>query len=703
MPGLLQASGRRVAPEVVHDVAVRALPRRPYVWPSRTFVVLAIGAIAFGLASIIHQAGIAAAIVAVTIVVAAAIVVFGIRDRNRGCSIDKMIEAANPLLGATSPTRDLVIPSRWKGGWVGTPERLELHYAATVFDGDPKFVETLVAQISRRMDVPYRVRKNVPRKCVIYLERDHSTPEAEASPEIARAENVSRELLGATAAVQCETDKEGAVTAITVRHEIGARVALASYRQRVDKVLSSMLPGRWRSFWRLERDEVRFEIRPTMPTMIPHLPGERRPELTHASYDACKIAYCVDEDGVTQYWQPSVSPHMLIIGGTGSGKTSLEHTILTDVSLFGWRIWVLDGKRIEFSGFRDWPNVEMVASSVGDQVRMIHAAHDLMEQRYSLIESGKARISDFEPLLLVIDEFATFRARVQRWYKTVKPKGYPTQAPVFELIEDLARLARTAKIHMVIGIQRPDVTFLGGEMRDNFGARASLGRLSPQGANMMWDSFAVGVAIPRNLRGRGISLNDESQPVEVQTFYTPDPAKLTDEKVDEWALLEQLRPATVAYTRKMILPPRPEIDIDGKGDIVEPMYNDWETAAIVAYDPAREGRADSAEPAATTSGVHFEPADDADADDRTVRSSEEENLFEGYDEADAIRVSDVTAGDLVLVDESLSMWGVVEEVAPDVFTDGYASIDYRDLETGEPNTVSVPDDETVSVRHPSTK
>ena len=54
--------------------------------------------------------------------------------------------------------------------------------------------------------------------------------------------------------------------------------------------------------------------------------------------------------------------------------------------------------------------------------------------------------------------------------------------------------------------------FLGGEMRDNFGARLSLGRLSPQGAMMMWDSPAIGVALPRNKRGRGVTLSAESLP-----------------------------------------------------------------------------------------------------------------------------------------------------------------------------------------------
>ena len=55
----------------------------------------------------------------------------------------------------------------------------------------------------------------------------------------------------------------------------------------------------------------------------------------------------------------------------------------------------------------------------------------------------------------------------------------------------LARKARTARIHLVLSTQRPDAEFLGGEMRDNFGQRMSMGRLSPQGAMMMWENPAV--------------------------------------------------------------------------------------------------------------------------------------------------------------------------------------------------------------------
>jgi hypothetical protein len=650
-----------------------------------------------GLAAVVS--GIAGAfgntmVVAVVAVVAALTGVLVVRSMQRARFLDTAIEALSPLLGARGPSREIFTATRWGGGWIGLPRRIRMRYSATVDDADPRFVDGILEQLHRRLGSEYRVARHLPRKTLLIVDLDGRV-RVEDSAEVARAERVAKELLGASAKVKSTVDETGAVTAIDVHHDMGARLALSAYRQRIEKVLSSMLPGRWRSFWDLEKDEVRFEIRPELPSMILHEPGEPRPVLTHASYLMTKVAYCKDEDGNVILWQPSVSPHMLIIGGTGSGKTAAEHTLLTDLALSGWRVWVLDGKRIEFAGFKSWPNVELVASKVGDQVRLVHAAHDLMEERYSLIESGQARISDFEPLLLVIDEYTTFKKRVDRWYKETKGKGGPTQPPVFDLVADLARLARTAKIHMIVGVQRPDVEFLGGEMRDNFGARLSLGRLSPQGANMMWDSFITGVAIPRNKRGRGVTLNEESNPVEVQTFFTPNPATLTDHDAEDWARLDALRPERVAYSRKMIIEP----SFGGVDDNEPPQYRDWARARITDYNPDIEqtvivdGKAYDPDVAVA---LHLEAESEAapEQDGDTGR-------FDGYDEADSSSVGDLAPGDLVIVDDSLDMWGVVELVEADLLEDGYLSVDYRDLETGEPSTASFPADDVVMTRRPS--
>ncbi|HQE47549.1 MAG TPA: FtsK/SpoIIIE domain-containing protein [Rhodoglobus sp.] len=686
------------------------LPRRQLTGVLPGLVVIAVAVVLTGVNMQTHFTDAIVGIWGVSVLIAGALIASGIRAFQRQGRLDPGIEAVLPSLGAQRPARELVRAVKWSRGWVGVPRRVVIRYAAHVDDRDVRFVDQIVSSFSRRVGEEYRVLKHVPRKCALTLEL--APPVAPVPRAQTRAEQVVKMLLGETASIDVTLDETGTeVRRMKVRHEMGPRLSIPVRRMQVEKVVSSMLPGRWRAQWDLEGDVVVFEIRPPMPDIVLHEPNPSTKELTHAEYKAFKIPIGPDEDAAEQSWQPSVSPHCLTIGGTGSGKTSFQHTVLTHLAQARWRVWVLDGKRIEFAGFKTWPNVELVAARVEHQVRMLHAAHELMEQRYTQLERGTARLEDFEPLALIIDEYATFKARVQRWYKTVKPKGGPTQAPVLELLSDLARLARSAKIHMLLGIQRPDVEFLGGEMRDNFGARLSLGRLSPQGAMMMWDSPAIGVAIPRNRRGRGVTLNADSLPVEVQTFYTPDPAKLDKTDTAEWEHLQSLMPLEVSHPRKMILEPTPMISGDEE---LPPTYDDWSTARIVAWVPGEDESEEPvmavAAPAALPSNVvalgvrrrpvpadvRFTPTEDSEVD---VDDGGAEDVGR-YMESTEGTAADLVVGDQLLTDVTLDVWAVVESVEPDIVDDDCYAIEIRELESGEEGMLTVSDNEMLTFRRP---
>jgi hypothetical protein len=677
------------------------LPRRQLTGIVPGLVVLAAAVVLTGVNMQARFTNAIALIWVAAVVIAAVSIATGVRTYQRQGRLDPGIEAVLPSLGAQRPARELVRATAWTREWVGSPRKVTIRYAAHVDDRDVRFVDQIVTAFSRRMGEEYRVAKHVPRRCALVLEL--APPAAPVSREQSRAEQVVRILLGESASVDVTLDPDGgAVQRMKVKHDMGPRIAIPARRSQIEKILSSMLPGRWRAHWDLESDEVTFEIRPPMSDMVLHEPNPDAKPLSHAEYKAFRIPIGVDEDGKCQFWQPSVSPHMLVIGGTGSGKTSFQHTVLTHLAQARWRVWVLDGKRIEFAGFREWANVELVAARVEHQVRMLHAAHELMERRYTQLEEGTARLEDFEPLALIIDEYATFKARVQRWYKTVKPKGGPTQAPVLELLSDLARLARSAKIHMLLGIQRPDVEFLGGEMRDNFGARLSLGRLSPQGAMMMWDSPAIGVALPRNKRGRGVTLSAESLPVEVQTYYTPDPAKLDKTDVDDWAQLTALTPADTDYPRKMITEPEPLISDDEE---IPPTYEAWSTARIVAWDPEHVDQPALSQPKLPSNvvalgaraAVKFVPTDvDETPDVDEPRQSDED----GYGELQEGVAGDLSVGDLLLHDPTLGLWVVVESLEPDIVDDEAYAIEYREIDSGDEGLLTISDSEVLTYRHP---
>jgi S-DNA-T family DNA segregation ATPase FtsK/SpoIIIE len=682
-------------------VTLTTLPRRQLTGVIPALLALGIATAITGLNAVRPFTDLIPLVWVVAVLLAGLSLASGIRSFQRTGRLDPAIEAVLPLLGSPQPTRALVVAQKWTKGWVGAPARVKIRYASRVDDLDPRFVELILAAFARRIGHEYRVRKHNSRRCVLLLELAPAVDPI--TREQQRAHDVVKQILDPTANVQITTGDEGAVSRIEVKHNVGPKMAVVARRMQIEKVISSMLPGRWRARWDLERDKVVFEVRPDMPDMTLHEVEGEPDKLTHAAYKAFKIPIGPDEDAEVQHWQPSVSPHCLVIGGTGSGKTSYQHTVLTHLAHARWRVWVLDGKRIEFAGFREWPNVELVGARVEHQVRMLHAAHELMEERYTQLENGTARLEDFEPLALIIDEYATFKARVERWYKTVKPKGAPPKAPVLDLLSDLARLARSAKIHMLVGLQRPDVEFLGGEMRDNFGARVSFGRLSPQGANMMWDSFAVGVAIPRNKRGRGVTLNSQSNPVEIQAFYTPDPAKLDSTDTAEWAHLERLRPAAQDHERRMVSEPAGLIEGDEE---VPPDYYDWAAARIVRWDPSGAAAAVKSEGPTNVitlgqrASVRFLPDDVDEAETTGSDVDGDGGDGDGYGTAVDGPAVELEIGDLVQTDSTLGLWGVVEASEPDFDDDDQLVVEYRDLETGEEGLMTISGNEVITYRRP---
>ena len=414
-----------------------------------------------------------------------------------------------------------------------------------------------------------------------------------------------------------------------------------------------------------------------------------------ANYRQVRIPFGVDEDGEELAWFPARTPHVLLTGTTGSGKTSAGHALVAQVAAHGWPVWVGDSKRVEFLEFRDWPNVQVVAGSIPAQVALIYRAWELMEHRYELIESGRARVADFEPLFVVLDEYAEFVAGLSEWYPTIKIRGEPTKPSTVTQVASLLRKARTARIHLLITMQRPDVALLGGpggEMRDNLGHRVSMGRLSPQGAMMMWENPAVGVSLPRGCIGRATATHDDGRPVEMQCyrFASWDAAPGTDEH----ALLARLRPGQARHPRLLIAPPG-----DNKDDAAGPAtFLDYAAAAWVLaserpdLDPLSEANAvaavagrdlsstlaslglhhpsspaDPAGPAAAPRRV--EPSFDAvteaaeadDSDQWWVESTDVEQ-YPGYAPETTTSVLHLVPGDLIRLDDAEpDAWVVVDE------------------------------------------
>src|SRR5699024_5203660 len=112
----------------------------------------------------------------------------------------------------------------------------------------------------------------------------------------------------------------------------------------------------------------------------------------------------------------------------------------------------------------------------------------------------------------------------------------------------------------------------GGEARSNFGFRMSVGRLDPQGANMMWQNHATGVAIPRGLRQRGMVTSADGRPVEAQFYRFPDMD--APEGSAERDLIDLARPAQSLHPRMVIEVPTVDVD-EETGTEIRPVFEDY--------------------------------------------------------------------------------------------------------------------------------
>lgn len=624
------------------------------------------------------------------------------RSAKRRAVRDDLTEALAPLLGQA-----LVVKcSRWEPKALihPLPGRIKITYSAGARDFDPKWLQQLLATVDSRVGVEYAMEfHRSERKTIVLSTKEQEADELDDSPKAQlhkRAAVTVTETLGkqSKAAYQWSgEDLEG--IDVTIPDEVAVKLHSRMKRQQIERVITAMLPGRWRARWDIESTPARahFEIRPSIPEG-----GVVHPAPVITDANRYLIPTGVTEDGVTTVWDlKSTVPHGLTTGKTGTGKTVDILGIVMEWTCRSWAAWIADPKQIEFIGMRKWPNVQAIAVTVEEQMALIVRAWDLMEKRYAQIVAGQDE-RDFEPLLLVLDEYTDLRSAITHWWAENKPKGGPSKCPIFGMIGSLARKARSAKIHLLFGLQRPDAEILSGEVRDNLGFRHSLGRLSPEGARMMWGAPYIGTSVPRKIPGRGIAMDADGDPVESQSYWTPDPRRaLRDRKEGDLDILRSLLPAEITHPRFDILIEDEDaatwLDENGKST-----YTAW--AAIVEAHFRTSAGADEiidldAIPDDQEKG--WEDAEEEEASpvprpDRHLRlvTEDDDDEDDGYEAATTTSSDRLQEGDLVLLDDE---WVVVESAIADLEDEGMISISWRtdDDDAGE---IALDADETLTVR-----
>jgi DNA segregation ATPase FtsK/SpoIIIE, S-DNA-T family len=342
----------------------------------------------------------------------------------------------------------------------------------------------------------------------------------------------------------------------TVGFAYNLKVNSAYRRGVIETMVSDALGGSWEAEWSMASRRVRFVRSPGLPTMVD--PPLDFPAVTRASirtlYKQTVIPFGVDAYGNIISWDFKQSPHMLISGQTSSGKTSVLMTVATQCARrIGANLVFIDPKGFDTPGLRNWPNVSLVTAGTDEDGLVGHTAAlrfiaDTMRERLSQVKVNPNRADDFDPIVIVTDEFSNLVVALREFYatyKTSKEKGAP---PTTRDVSILLRTARAVAIHMAIGIQRPDTMFISGEARDNTALRVAMGRLrSKDAAIMMFNDPVAGTRVQPGIKGRGTVQLPDGSFREMQAFYTPKiPA--TEE---QWAALSDHERVILAQLRNV--------------------------------------------------------------------------------------------------------------------------------------------------------
>lgn len=430
--------------------------------------------------------------------------------------------------GMSKTTRGLVRVRKWEGR---TPEVVEINYDYEVWDDrDEDGVASLLADVERhldRADMTADVQRSIARITI----RPMAAGEAREAPSEPEPQDDARTAMTARldAAVRAYVKTGDPRLKVTDWDDTGPRVLTIDYpstfrddsaetRAGLQAVVNSKAgAGRWRLDWETTADRVTGVRRPPMPSAIPH-PVDR-------PLDPWKIPFATGEDGQDIEWDLNRKPHMLVAGGTGSGKTVLIRTVIAACAQRGFEIRANDPKRIELSGLRGWPGVRQVETDIEGMNDLTEWVYETMYARYADIESGRKDIEDLQPMLFVVDEAREWIDQANAWWKANKERGQTgTEHPAVEQWRSIGRLGRSARIFLLVGIQRPDAKVVGGEARDNYGARVTCGQVSPQGAQMMFGDPGVGIDLPEDAKGRA-TIDVGTGVREAQVWWTPDPAK----------------------------------------------------------------------------------------------------------------------------------------------------------------------------------
>lgn len=217
---------------------------------------------------------------------------------------------------------------------------------------------------------------------------------------------------------------------------------------------------------------------------------------TIVSYDAClhslmqenlKLPIMLGCSTRGDYYTTDLteSPHILIAGSTGAGKSVLLSAIISGLatakSSKEMKLMLVDTKQLDLTLFAELPHVVEVA----DNVEKVHALFDrlmqIVRQRTAKMKGIARNIHEYNATtgeklpyyVVIIDELADVIGEdaVHAKAKLEPICDYPR---IPQRLQGLLQICRATGVHVICATQRPSVKIITGDIKANLATRIAL-------------------------------------------------------------------------------------------------------------------------------------------------------------------------------------------------------------------------------------
>jgi len=281
----------------------------------------------------------------------------------------------------------------------------------------------------------------------------------------------------------------------TFELELGAGVKVTGVTNRTDDLSLALMGAPIRMVYPMKgKSTIGIEV-PRNPREVIYLDEVLKSKEFNNSNFKLPVAMGKDAYGDPAIIDLASTPHLLVAGTTGAGKSVFVNTLLVSLvvrfSPKKLRLIMLDPKQLELALYQRLPHLIMpVVTDPQIASAALLWVIDEMEKRYSLLKDfGVKNIEGFNKKILSLEVEQLHK--INKYYEDVKVENF--ELPYIVVVVDefadlmlsksgkaiessisrLAAKARASGIHIVLATQRPSTDIITGVIKANFPTRVS--------------------------------------------------------------------------------------------------------------------------------------------------------------------------------------------------------------------------------------